>query len=273
VSDGATVLADVATAGDEPLMLARALPGVVVLVGANRFLSGQYGERELGVTVHVLDDGFQHVALARDIDLVVVDESDLNDHVLPAGSLREPLRNAAVADAVLVPADESEPVARVARALGVSKAFRVSRSVHTPRPLGDHPAAHVGGARVLAFAGIARPDRFFADLAASGRAPVDTLTFSDHHPYSQRDIDQIADRAKKAGASELLTTEKDAVRLEGLNLGALRIAVIPLTATIEPADQFARWCFDRLAAVRPAPSTSHSAPGTSHSAPRTPHQQ
>ena len=96
VSDGTRVLEDVAASGDEPFMLARALPGVPVLVGADRFASGLLAESQLGVTVHLLDDGFQHVCLARDIDLLLVDEADLNDHVLPAGRLREPLAHAAM---------------------------------------------------------------------------------------------------------------------------------------------------------------------------------
>ena len=101
VSDGRQILADVDHAGDEPLMLARMLPGVPVLVGADRYLSGRFGEERLGVTVHLLDDGFQHVALFRDVDLLLADAADLTDRVLPAGRLREPLSAARAADAVL----------------------------------------------------------------------------------------------------------------------------------------------------------------------------
>ena len=246
VSNGTSILTDVAAAGDEPMMLARALPGVAVLVGADRFLSGQLAERELGVTVHILDDGFQHVTLARDVDLILVDESDLSDRVLPAGRLREPLANASVADAVLVTTDEPGGVARVARALGVESAFRVMRVIHSARALGAPSGAIAGHAPILAFAGIAKPERFFSDLTASGRQPAETMTFPDHHPYTQRDIDRIAERARAAGAARVLTTEKDAVRLEGLDLTGLRVAAIPLTATIEPTHQFAEWLFERL---------------------------
>ena len=101
VSDGDRILSDVDHAGDEPLMLARMLPGVPVLVGPDRYLSGRFGEERLGVTVHLLDDGFQHVALFRDVDLLLVDADDLTDAVLPAGRLREPLSVARAADAVL----------------------------------------------------------------------------------------------------------------------------------------------------------------------------
>src|SRR5262249_36475033 len=87
VSDGRTILTGVDAAGDEPLMLARALPDAMVLVGANRYLSGRLAEERLGATVHVLDDGFQHLELARDVDLLVVSEDDLNDQPLPFGRL------------------------------------------------------------------------------------------------------------------------------------------------------------------------------------------
>ena len=101
VSDGARVLADLDRAGDEPLMLARALPGVPVLVGADRYLAGVLAERRFGCTVHLLDDGFQHFALERDVDLVIVSPEDVERPVtLPAGRLREPLDAARAADAV-----------------------------------------------------------------------------------------------------------------------------------------------------------------------------
>ena len=110
------VVAGVEQAGDEPLMLARNLPGVPVLVGSDRFLSGQFAEREFGVTVHILDDGFQHLRLERDVDLLLVSEDDLHDRVLPAGWLREPLASAARADAVLVTAGYAAAAERVGRA-------------------------------------------------------------------------------------------------------------------------------------------------------------
>ncbi|MGE5361104.1 MAG: tetraacyldisaccharide 4'-kinase, partial [Bacteroidales bacterium] len=89
VSDGTRIRADVARAGDEPMMLARALAGVGVFVGADRYLSGLLAEGHFGATVHLLDDGFQHVQLARDVDIVLVRPGDFTDRVMPAGRLRE----------------------------------------------------------------------------------------------------------------------------------------------------------------------------------------
>src|SRR5439155_24299932 len=144
----------------------------------------------------VLDDGFQHLALARDVDLLLVDESDLADRVLPAGRLREPLANASAAHALLVTTDDASAVQHLAHALGVPVAFHVQRAIHTPHSIEQGVGAPVSGVPMLAFAGIARPERFFSDLVASGRVPADTMTFADHHQYTQKDIDQIVDRAR-----------------------------------------------------------------------------
>lgn len=277
VSDGTRVRADLASSGDEALMLARALPGVPVLVGADRFASGVTAERELGATVHLLDDGFQHVQLARTVDLLLVDERDMREAVLPAGWLREPLKNAAVAHAALVTAAGEATVADVVRGLGVAEGFRIVRSIHSPRVLArvstdrsvrlqadlESPAkaGHYADRDepVIAVAGIARPDRFFSDLASAGWRVGRTLVFPDHHPFSERDIRRIADQARACGASLVLTTEKDAVRLEGHDLAGLTVAAVPLTASIEPAAEFSRWLIERLHARREQPFAAGAA--------------
>ena len=116
VSDGVRVCADLDEAGDEPLMLARALPGVSVLVGDDRYLCGLLAERRLGATVHLLDDGFQHLELERDVDLLLVAEDDLQDRPLPAGRLREGLAAGAAADAALITAGYDTAAERIGRA-------------------------------------------------------------------------------------------------------------------------------------------------------------
>ncbi|HET9834330.1 MAG TPA: tetraacyldisaccharide 4'-kinase, partial [Vicinamibacterales bacterium] len=139
VSDGRTIHADVDVAGDEPLMLARALlgKGVPVVVCADRYLAGTLAERRLGATVHVLDDGFQHFGLARDVDLLVTGEDDLSDEPLPHGRLREPLSAAVSADALLVDAGYQDAAERVARALRVRNAYHVTRTLLPPRLVGS----------------------------------------------------------------------------------------------------------------------------------------
>lgn len=248
VSDGSVVKATPEQSGDEPYMLARALDGTAVLVSPDRYLAGQIAERRLGCTIHLLDDGFQHARLRRDVDLLIVGRGDLHERVLPLGRLREPLTAARLADAVLVPGTE-EDVRAVASALGVETAFRlVTRYGELPAP------PHT---RVAAVAGIARPERFFTALRGLGYEVAREVTFRDHHWFTAADIDAVERAAKDAGADVVVTTEKDAVRLPDI----ARWAVLPMETLVEPADRFAGWLTGRLAAARrrraeqPAPRT------------------
>lgn len=248
VSDGHTILADLAESGDEPLMLARALPGVVVIVGADRYLSGTLAERRFGATVHILDDGFQHVALARDVDLLLAVEEDLADRPLPSGRLRERLSAASVADAALVTASYDTAAERIGRALGVPIVFRVTRAIGAPRmAAGNRDSVVVPpGSHVFLVTGIARPERFVADITAAGWEVVGTMSFRDHHPFDRGDVRRIAAAAKTVASAIILTTEKDGVRLADLDLGDLPIATVPLVTGVEPSDRFLDWLLERL---------------------------
>jgi tetraacyldisaccharide 4'-kinase len=256
VSDGTQILADVARAGDEPLMLARELPGVPVLVGAERYLCGRLAEERFGATVHLLDDGFQHLALARDVDLLLTGADDLADRPLPAGHLREPLAAASAADAALVDTDRVEQVENVRRALAVDAAFRVARAIGEPRWMaGGGPAAVPVGRPIVAVAAIARPQRFFDDLTAAGWTIARSLAFRDHHWFTDADIGRLASALKATGAAAIVTTAKDAVRLEGRTPPDLPLAVAPLTVTIEPPT-FADWLLERVHRAAGARRTS-----------------
>jgi tetraacyldisaccharide 4'-kinase len=248
VSDTTKILAAVDIAGDEPLMLARACPGTPVLVGADRHASGRLAEEQFGATVHLLDDGFQHLALARDVDLLLACVDDLTDRVLPAGRLREPLTAASRATALLVSGATDEEIARLRVRLDVDTAFRVTRTLGDPMWIGSgEPAALPRDQPVIAFAGIARPERFFGDLRSRGWRVADTLTFRDHHQYDESDLDRLRAAAHRASAAAVLTTEKDAVRLNGRQAAELRMAAVPLTTTIDSAD-FMPWLLRRLRA-------------------------
>lgn len=249
VSDGTRIHCDVARSGDEPMQLARALPQVPVLVCADRYRAGLEAEARFGVTVHLLDDGFQHVKLGRDVDLLLVDEGDLVDRVLPAGRLREPLANARLADAVLVSTPADSAAVEMAARLGVGQAFHVVRALGEPLLL-DGTGALTKERRVYAVAGIARPERFFADLRDAGWTVTGTRSFRDHHRFSALDITAIVAAARASGAEAIATTEKDAVRLAGMDPGGLPWAAVPLHTTIEPAARFADWLSGRLAGAR-----------------------
>jgi tetraacyldisaccharide 4'-kinase len=237
VSDGQRVLEPVERSGDEPQLLARTLPGVPVLVGADRYLAGVFADRHFAATVSILDDGFQHVQLERDVDLLLVSDDDLNDRVVPAGHLREPLDAAQLADAVMVTGSEEDMVA-IAGALKHPTTFRVNtRYGGGPEASSLEPEAN---RRVVAFAGIARPERFFDALRSLGYEVVRELTFPDHHRYTARDIARIQAAARDANAPLIVTTEKDAVRCE------LECAVLPMTVEVEPAAEFEQWLMARL---------------------------
>ena len=143
VSDGERVLEPVERSGDEPQMLARALPGTPILVSPDRYLAGRLAESRFGCTVHILDDGFQHLQLARTIDVLLVSPGDLAERVLPSGRLREGLDAARGADALLV-SGTADDVGRVSSALNVATAFRVETRFDALRPLGEGEAPSAG---------------------------------------------------------------------------------------------------------------------------------
>ena len=258
VRDAERVRADLARAGDEPLMLARALAGASVLVSSDRYLAGRLAEARFGCSVHLLDDGFQHVVLERDLDLLVFDALDLDDvRLLPAGRMRERLETASLADAVLVAGASESEVEQIGSRLGLPRAFRVSRALGAPRTA--DPAGAVitvpSDTRVLAVAGIAYPNRFFDDLKAEGFDVVRTLTFRDHHPFSPRDVAQITRAARADRVDLVLTTEKDLVRLLPHQPIGVPLAWVPLNVAVEPAVDFRAWLTERLSSARAVSGT------------------
>jgi tetraacyldisaccharide 4'-kinase len=234
VSDGTSVLATAAEAGDEPVMLARALPGVVVAVGKRRDVVGRAVEARFGRRVHVLDDGFQHLRLARDLDVVCLDVRDLEDQPLPAGRLRERPAALSRADLVLLTrleaASEAELRALETR-LGAERTLRVERGVNGCTTLAG--AAADRPARAFVLAAIARPERFERDVASLGGAIVGRAFFRDHHAWSPAEIAAVARDARAAGADAIVTTAKDAVRLEGAPPPGLPLVVLHIEARVQ----------------------------------------
>jgi tetraacyldisaccharide 4'-kinase len=240
-SDLERVLEPVERSGDEPQMLARALPGTPVLVSPDRYLAGRLAEQRFGCTVCILDDGFQHLQLARTIDILLVSPGDLDERVLPSGRLREGLDAARAADAAIV-SGTSEETARVSATLGIATAFRMETTFGALRPLGEGEAPVPAGARVVAVAGIARPDRFFRAVRAQGWNVVAELRYADHHWYTPKDLAEINNVAQESRARAVVTTEKDAVRVGEQAWWA----VLPMQVSIAPADEFAVWLRGRL---------------------------
>ena len=179
-----------------------------------------------GLQVHLLDDGLQHRSLARGFDLVLVTAEDLNDRLLPAGNLREPLAALRRAGALAVREEELPNLRPRLRALVGTEVplWTIRRSLRFPAPLGVFGA----GLRPLAFCALARPEGFAAMLATAGCGVVDTVVFGDHHRYEPNDVIQLIAVAKRLKASGLVTTEKDAVKLSASTLARLEAEVGPL---------------------------------------------
>jgi tetraacyldisaccharide 4'-kinase len=238
VRDPEGMRADLSRSGDEPLMLARQLPGVSVLVCPDRYLAGRLAEHHLDATVHLLDDGFQHLQLERDLDLVIVGREDVERPLtLPAGRLREPLDTIVAADAVLT-TDDDLSIEAAGTELPV---FRMRQTV-VSGPVSPEP--------VLAIAGIASPGRFFDDLGRAGWRLAGTMKFGDHHRYAAKDVVRVAGEARRLGAARIVTTEKDYVRLLPFRPFQLPIDYAAITLEPEPVEEFRAWILGELRAVR-----------------------
>lgn len=248
VRDHDRMRAGLADSGDEPYMLARELPGCCVLVHTQRYAAGVVAEQDLDCTVHILDDGFQHVQLARDVNLVLLTIGDVLDgEVLPAGRLREPLTALAHADAVLAVDDSASRLSMALGRVDDRPVFEVHRHLGPPRPLsGVTDFSRLTSEPVLLVTAIASPERVAADLAAAGWHVVGHLTYRDHHPFTAADIRAMEQRAIAHGARAIVTTAKDAVKLEAWLPLAVPVAVVPLDVVIDPADAFHAWLRDRL---------------------------
>jgi tetraacyldisaccharide 4'-kinase len=260
--------------GDEPLLMARRLgsdlprSGARVVVGADRYSAGLLAESLEAETadaepgnlrarsVHVLDDGFQHRRLARDLDVVVVHRSDFEGRLLPAGRLREGLGSLRRASVVVLREEDAE-LEYSLRALAIkAPVWFVRRSVSVP----------VGPGRVVAFCGTARPAEFFNSLRAAGKMVVGERAFRDHHQYSVEDVTELRRLAVECGAGGFVTTEKDAVRfspelLERLSGGSEGIPMMVAELKVRFRDEDAvveellrviygcRWLGDGLVSV------------------------
>jgi tetraacyldisaccharide 4'-kinase len=246
VSDGTRVLADADAAGDEPVMLARALGGVVIAVGRDRAEVGRAVEAAVGRRVHVLDDGFQHLGLFRDLDVVCVDAEDLRQRPLPAGALRERPSALARADLVAVTGeDEAEARAAcllLAERLSSSRVFRMRRRAGGFFDLAGTPAP--APARAFLLTGIARPERVASDLSRQGIVLAGHAAFPDHHRFRPEEVEPILTRARSAGADAIVTTAKDAVRLPA-GAGPLPVLVSRVRCEVEDEPRFR----ERLLAV------------------------
>jgi tetraacyldisaccharide 4'-kinase len=206
--------------GDEPLLIARRLQ-VPVIVGEDRFAAGRFAEARFGAQFHLLDDGFQHRALARDFNIVLVTTQDAKDRLLPAGRLREPLHSLRRADAVVLTSGAAVEMFSLSGKL----VWRVRRGI-APKNV---------PARPVVFCGIARPQNFLLQLRAAQIDPVAEAFYRDHHAYSEKDIRELLQLKQKSQAGGFVTTEKDAVNLGGYLSALDPISIVPVKMELENA--------------------------------------
>jgi len=222
VSDGRRILSDSRSAGDEPVLLAGKVPGSPVVLSRERYLAGKYARQKFGSELFIIDDGFQHIQLERDLNLVLMDGVHPfgNGHLLPHGPLREPLDQLARADAFILTRfrkdgchgtmaflEDNYPDIPVFCADHVPDRVVFPRldRVDSPRVLNEK--------RVVAFAGIGNPESFRETLVSLGAEVVAFCGFKDHYAYQKDDLDQLVRLKRETDAHYIMTTEKDWVRM------------------------------------------------------------
>lgn len=246
VSDGANVLADAIAAGDEPFLLAQMLKGgASVISDPNRVAAGKWAIENLAAEVFVLDDGFQHLRISRDLNILTIDATNPwgSGHLLPFGRLREPRGEVARADCVVITrANQSTDLPALKEEI---RQLTNSRPVFTSQmsvcgitglasgrkegtPSMPQPAA--------AFCAVGNPEAFFDQLRRAGINLVLTHAFSDHHRYSRADVESLVQKSKEHRAESLITTAKDAVKLRAFDFG-LPCFVLNIEISIEEEDK------------------------------------
>lgn len=233
VSDGEKMHMTPDQAGDEAYLLAKNLPSIPVVIGRNRCITGEYAVKTFGADVIILDDGYQHWRLARDLDIVLIDSLNVfgNNYLLPRGMLREPMEHLDRAHIfLLTKADQTTDSTRSLIRETLTKYNKnalIVESVHSPQyfiEVADWACGNlnktvnindVTGKKVLAFSAIGNPYSFEQTLSGLGAQVVNSVRFPDHHSYNMAEMQDVMLKALENGAAAIVTTEKDAVKIPG----------------------------------------------------------
>jgi tetraacyldisaccharide 4'-kinase len=248
VSDGQTVLLSPEVAGDEPFMMAQKLKDIPVLVGADRYRIGMKAVERFSPDVIIFDDAFQHRRLDRDLEILLVDDKTLfgNRCLLPRGILREPVSGISRTDLLVLTRCNENINSGFNRLTELASGKPVFKSFHEPYVCGvfsrtdkadnrDTARCPVSGspnfdflktAKVFVFSGIAKNEDFCATVKYLAGEVLGAISFNDHHQYTESDFFLITDRAQKASAEYLVTTEKDYVKIAGKMNGPIDIVVL-----------------------------------------------
>ncbi len=246
-ADGGQILHSAAEVGDEPYLLARQLSGIPIIVGKRRCYAGWYATMHFKPQVIILDDGYQHLKLARQVNIMVIDATNPfgNRRLLPRGSLREPLSALSRSQIfLLTKTDLAQDIAPVIDTLRLyNPKAPILTSVHKPVDIGElgnkkkHPLKWLKGKKVVCFCGIADPASFVKTVTAQGAEVAGQLKFIDHYQYTPADLGELADTAKQLGAEALITTEKYAVRITGLDHPGLPILTLNIELKITSSER------------------------------------
>jgi tetraacyldisaccharide 4'-kinase len=245
VSDGKTIFLPPEESGDEPFLMAKACPGTPVLVGKNRFVNGRIALQRFGIKGLILDDGYQHLSLHRDINILLIDSHiGFGDrHLLPRGILREPLSELRRADLLLLTkAEEPETYQPLEKEIDeIYPGAQLFHSHYEPvslvGPQDEQEELHsLKGKKILALSGIAHPNDFSSMLRKCGMKIVREAIFPDHHLYTTKDLSYIEDRAK--GVDGIVTTEKDMVKLSVLKVDHLPIRALRIEMKVREEEAF-----------------------------------
>lgn len=244
VSDGVTILATPKESGDEPYLLATKLQGsAAVISNIDRISAGRYAIENFQTDCFVLDDGFQHLRIARDLNVVTVDATNPwgGGELLPYGRLREPRAGLSRADCVVI--------TRCDQANDLDQLREQIHDLTSGRPVFDSKMQPVKDllphGPVAAFCAVGNPQSFFTQLRNAGYELAIQKVFTDHHAYTQQDVNHLIDEASRAGATNLITTAKDAVKLRSLSF-TLPWHVFEIEISIQNEDEFRKLIFNVL---------------------------
>jgi len=245
--------------GDEPALLAKKLPDVPIVVCADRYSAGLWAEEKFNVNLHILDDGFQHFALARDVDIVLLDSTKgvSGQALLPAGRLREPITALRRAHMVILTraelADPAPTEAQVRRINPKAEIFRCATKVKGLLNISSGALEKLSPSQsepIYAFCGIGNPSAFFSDLEKWGFTVASRNAFPDHHIYQAKEIDRLITCAWESGAKKLITTEKDALNLPQRDKTEIPIFACVVQTEVSEGASFEEALLERLQTVR-----------------------
>ncbi|NLA74187.1 MAG: tetraacyldisaccharide 4'-kinase [Deltaproteobacteria bacterium] len=242
VSDGKDILAEAHISGDEPWLIAGSLRDIPVVVSGSRYLAGIEAKKQFGTEFFILDDGFQHIRLARDMDIVLADTQSPfgNSHMLPWGPLREPVSELSRADTILF-----------TRSKGLVPCYTIPYITGKPVYTSDHiqeniilaetgeelDISYLRGKPVVAFSGIARPESFRKSLKELGADILLFKAFGDHYPFTRADIIGLKNDALALNRAILVTTEKDWARIRNVAPDGKDIALLSVRFAVTPDEE------------------------------------